>query len=270
MDLWTDINFDKQNRALGAKPRDTRLGQHLNVLEESISPIPRNQWDGLIESVDEDESGLDSLVVEIKNQKQESSCASNATAQGGQIVQGAQYGLLNVVLLSAISLYNRVRGGRDAGSTIYENLEESAARGFVPLDTPTNREAFGDIVMPATGLNAAFPANWEPTGKMFAATEWYDIGSFDGFVTAILRGFPVVYGRQGHAICGCRVVKQNGVLKIKYANSWGVWGDKGFGYDTEGMLSSAIPSYGAFALRSMVVPRRVAEAMGATRSKRAA
>ena len=74
-------------------------------------------------------------------------------------------------------------------------------------------------------------------------------------MSALLAGFPVVGGRQGHAICYVRLVLVNGVLKLKYANSWGVWGDFGYGYDSLDLMAANIKSYGAWALRSVRIDR---------------
>jgi hypothetical protein len=157
--------------------------------------------------------------------------------------------------LSPISIYRFVANGPGSGSTISGNLRRLRDVGALPVDSDINRELLRkaglseDHVLKATGYYQQFPSGWESTAEYFRGLEFLDISSFEGIVSAILEGFPVCYGRAGHAICGVKVVKRNGVWTIKYANSWGNWGESGFGYDTESYISSAIRSYGAWALR---------------------
>jgi hypothetical protein len=169
------------------------------------------------------------------------------------------YGLKHWVEVSPISIYRWVTPGPGSGSTISDNLKQLRDVGMLPVNSDSNREVLRKVGLPeshvlaTTGYSQRFPDGWKDTAKFFRAAEWYDISSFDGFVSAILEGFPVCYGRAGHAICGVRVVKRNGVWTIKYANSWGNWGEGGYGYDSESYIAGAIRSYGAWALRCPVI-----------------
>jgi hypothetical protein len=78
------------------------------------------------------------------------------------------------------------------------------------------------------------------------------VRSYDGFITALLRGYPVVYGRSGHSICAVRPVFKGNKLYVKYANSWGNWGENGYGYDSENMIRAG--ASWAFAVRTVVDP----------------
>jgi hypothetical protein len=253
---FVDVDFEANasGRVLATKPRRDKCGAVYPVFEESIQEIPQSQWGDLVAKADAAGGMLDRLVTRIYDQGQEGSCASNATSQSNEILQATQLGKNEVVHLSAISLYKRVGGNAQSGSVISDNLDEMVARGILPLDTEENRKRFTHT-MPATGFSTPFPGGWEATGKQFGCQEWFDIATTAGFATALLIGMPVVYGRQGHAICGCRLVNRNGVWTVKYANSWGAWGDSGYGYDTLQSLAGVLGSYGAFAPRSLVYPQ---------------
>lgn len=245
-----DVDFDASPNATGCLPRSDRLGASFPVFEDdpTIDLIPRSDWDRLIEL--SEEHPLDSQVQRIMDQGQEGSCASNASAQCMEVLFHLAFGTDGYVPLSAMSLYKRVASGPNSGSTIDGNLRELQRRGILPLSTPENRAKY-KATMPHTGWSTPMPNNWEETAALFKAVEWFDVASFDGLATALFLGCPVCYGRTGHAICGVRMIKQSGGYVIRYANSWGNWGDNGYGYDTESAVSRAISSYGAWALRSV-------------------
>lgn len=234
-------------------PRTDRCGDYFPVYEGEFDIIPRAQWDDLIEQ----QNWLDDMVAKIKNQKSEGTCAANATNGGFETIWNNTLGLENWIEFSPIATYRWIAPGPDTGSVIGDNLRQIMTVGTLPVDSPESRAALTQMglnpnhVLQATGYYQTFPEGWKDTAAHFRVAEAWDTASFDGLVTAILRRFPVIYGRAGHAICGVRVVKRNGVYTIKYANSWGVWGDKGFGYDSESYISRAISSYGAFAIRAI-------------------
>ncbi len=180
-------------------------------------------------------------------------CASNAAAQCAEIVWSHIYGKDAFVQLSPMSLYRRVASSAQSGSTLDGNIDELAKRGILPVDNAENKERFGHT-HPSTGWNVTLPGGWEETARLFRAVEWFDVASFDGMVTALLSNYPVCYGRAGHAICGVAVRVDGGRYVVKYANSWGDWGEDGFGYDSEAAISGAIRSYGAWALRYVTMP----------------
>lgn len=246
-----DVDFSKCEQYTPGD-RGVRRSFGLAPYEERFALLSDAEIEQAIDAHAEHGGSLDLLVSRIYDQGQEGACASNATAQAHEIVQAQQYGIDAVVHLSAISLYKRVRlqGG---GSFIDDNWEELNSRGILPLDTPENREEFGDYCMPNVGKSLPFPSGWEGTGKLFAGLEATPINSVRGLKTAMLS-HPVVVGRDGHAICYCRLMRDRGRHVAKYANSWNQrWGDNGFGYDSESKIASS--ARWAFALRSVRVER---------------
>lgn len=230
-------------------PRTDRLGATWPIYEDVIDVIPRSSWPALVA---EQGLSLQPMVQKIKDQGQEFSCASNACSGGAEVLLTKQFGRENWVELSAISLYKRVASSAGDGSTINDNIREISTRGILPTDSDINKALFAHT-HPNTGFSRALPSGWETTATLFKVTEWFDIASMDGFISCILRGAPVFYGRASHAICAVWVVSQGGKYLIKYANSWGDWGEGGFGYDTESSLAAAIGSYGAVAPRSITL-----------------
>lgn len=220
--------------------------------EDKFGTIPESEWKSHIAAVDAAGGGLDLMVNWIYNQRNEGSCVGNASCQALEISQSIQFGKDKSAKLSAISLYKRIGSSPGSGAMVSDALDELTKRGALPLDTPENRAKYGNAVMPATGFYTQWPDNWEATAKGFRIHESLVIRSVEGLVSAILCNRPVVVGRAGHSICYTRFGYKDGGLVAKYANSWGEWGDNGFGYDSMGMIRSS--AGWAFAICSSTVP----------------
>lgn len=248
MTILIDVDFTQEPEYVNGDNGFDRFGSALPQLGDVVNVIPRSRWKELASQVDADPSGgMDKLAPRIYNQLRTVSCTSNAMGKATEIVEGASLGIANIVEKSAMSLYHRV-GGPRSGSSVNNNIDELCENGILPLDTPANRAAYQHVMANADGYQR-WPDGSEATARLFRGHEFFECRSVDEFITALLIGFPVVYGRSGHAICACRVVYQGNVLTVKYFNSWGDWGDQGFGYDSERMVRSG-SSY-AVALRSM-------------------
>jgi len=229
----------------GCDKRECLLGSEFPVLENSMDLIPRAEWGDLATEYD----GLESLESWTYDQRSEGSCASNSAAQAMEIAISSALGKERSVRLSAISLYTRVGRSAGSGSSIPSNISALAKKGILPLNTAENKKRFNHT-HPATGFSARLPLGWETTAALFKATEWFDIASFEGIATALLKGYPVCYGRAGHAITAVKLERRGGEWCLKYKNSWGSnWGQNGHGWDTESFCSRSINSYGAYAVR---------------------
>lgn len=249
---FVDVDFPSDNHFtfgdLGRRAfDDVSRGSYADV----VNLIPESQWKDEAAAIQAAGGGCSQLVSRIYNQGNEGSCVANACSQAHEIIQAKQAGKENVIHLSAISLYKRIGSSPNSGAMVSDGLEEMAERGILPLDTPENRAKFGTAVMPATGFRTAYPAGWEATAKQFAASEWFICESVNELITALLNQHPVVVGRSGHSICYCDPIYKDGALLVKYANSWGDWGEQGFGYDSLRMIKSS--ASWAFALRSVTV-----------------
>lgn len=255
IDQFTDVDFTRDPRYVRGDlgvPFARLFGGE--SYERAVGVLTDAEIARAMEQMEAEGGGADKLVTRIYDQRQEGSCVANATSQSHEIVQALQFGLENVVHLSAISLYKRIGRSPQSGAMVSDGIDEMRKRGILPLDTPENRARFGGSVMPNTGFSTPYPPGWEETAKQFAGFEGHVVESVQGILSALCNQHPVVVGREGHSICYCRVIDRSGKRVVKYANSWGNWGDEGFGYDTENQIRKS--ANWAFALRSVVVPTR--------------
>jgi hypothetical protein len=203
-------------------------------------------------------TSLEYMLRRAYNQKQEGSCVGNATTQGVEEVGYKQIGD-RMPELSAISLYKQIGRSASSGAMVSDAMVAIEETGILPLDTPANRQRFGNHVMPATGFSTRYPDGWKETAAKFRGVEFLVIrNSVSLIYSALCKGHPVVVGREGHSILYQRVMNRNGRRVVKYINSWGNWGDAGgnlqagFGYDTENQIRKS--ASWAFAIRSVTVP----------------
>lgn len=248
-DRALDVDFERDERYVFGDLGARVFG--LETFEQRFGVLSDAEIEECIDAADAAGGSLDLLISRIMNQRQEGSCASNATAQAVEVIQCKEHGPEGVILVSPISLYKRVARNAQSGSVISDNWDELNKRGILPLDTPENRARFGDHVMPHTGFNTPFPRGWEETAARLKGLEAWPISTVSGMYTAWAKGYPVVVGRDGHAILYVRLMRDARRRRVfKYANSWNDdWGDKGFGYDSESKFTQS--ARWAFALRAM-------------------
>lgn len=212
----------------GCLMRKTAPGVCCDLFADKIEVIPVNKWDELIPQVT-----LRPCVREIFDQDGVGSCASEATTQAVQVAMA--FSGRPWRQLSPWYVYHTVSGGRDMGSSIDENLEFARDNGIAPMDV-WGREK---------GWRSKPSAEADEAAKGFRIAEFYDITTVEEFGTALLKGFPVVYGSHAHAKCAVRLIDDS---QFEYANSWAPdWGDNGFG--REGFRGGVNWGYGAFAVR---------------------
>lgn len=215
----------------GCLPRSSKFGDVCKLAADGIELIPRDQWKDLIGTV-----SLRPCVRQILDQDGAGSCATESTTQSEMI--GREVAGLPFVLLNPWSIYRVTSGGRDNGSSIDENLVFARDTGILP-------EAYWPR---SKGFRATPPDGWEKVAARYRIDEFFDIGSIDEVGSALLRGFAVVFGWSGHS---CIMTRLLSTITAEYANSWGDWGDQGFGKIN---LNSINFGYGAFATRSVVIP----------------
>jgi hypothetical protein len=219
----------------GCLPRASRPGQWCSLFGERIPVIPVAQWGDLIGEVE-----LRSCVSKIKDQDGVGSCATESTSQAVEIVrqvEGQPW-----VELNPWSIYWNTSGGSDNGSSIDENLVYARDYGICP-ESIWPREKGWKAKPSAEALTAA---------KEYRIVEFYDVGTTEEIGTALLLGFPVVFGWQGHS---CVLTQLLTVTTAEYANSWAPsWGDNGFGSIK---LSAINFQYGAWALRTATINAKV-------------
>ena len=212
----------------GCLPRVTAFGTCCKPMADEIEEIPRDQWPGLIGTV-----SLRPRVRQVLNQGSNGSCATESTTQGVMVardVAGLPFDLLN-----PLSIYHFTNGGSDNGSNIDSNLVHARDFGILP-------ESYWPR---SKGWRASPPTGYEKIAAKYRIDEFFDIASIDEIGTALLKGFAVVFGWSGHS---CILTDLLSTTTALYCNSWGNWGDAGFGKIN---LASINFGYGLFAIRSV-------------------
>lgn len=218
-----------ENKRTGCLPRKSKFGEVCDLLADRIDILDQDKWGEFIGKVTSSQ-----WVNQILDQDGVGSCATESTTQGDMQIRA--YNGLSFELLNPWFIYYHTSGGRDNGSNIDTNLEFARDKGIAP-----------ESVWPRSkGWRA------KPSREAYAAAlnyrldEFFDIGTVREVGSALCFGFPVVFGWQGHSCVLCDLLSET---TARYANSWGDWGDKGFGTIR---LSSINFAYGAFAVRSVV------------------
>jgi hypothetical protein len=219
------------NYARGCLPRVTIPGEHprLKVMGTDGTPEP-------VDPREPDVIDPDLYVKAIINQGNQGSCCGCAGVDG-MMASRAMQGLPHI-LLSQASLYGRGNGGRDQGmaiDTCLQLLMEDGG-GACPADLidPMDWRGF---------WAGTWPENWRTVAAGFRVLEAYDCQTVEHVRACYKRGFPVIYGAEGHA-----VVRIGDDLDI---NSWGKsWGYNGLGrWVSESTIARQIGMYGAWGLR---------------------
>jgi hypothetical protein len=195
----------------------------------------------------------------ISNQDGAGSCAGNSATY-------TLYTTLRLRMSSEIPLLNPwslyggkengrrrgTSGGRDAGSSLGANLRVLRDVGVLP-EVVHPQGGWSSYAIQSRpdydGLWKELPNGWREVAKFFRVDEFWEITSTEEIIACILMEFGVVFGWQGHS---CYLVELLDEKTALYANSWGNWGDKGFG---KIRLKDINFGYGCYAYRSVVSPR---------------
>ena len=248
-DEFLDVDFPSQPQFVFGDRGKLPFQEAGPCFEDIYANYTDKEIEEAIEQQDSIGGHLDLLVTRIYDQKQEGSCVGNATCQAIEIVLNRQHGPDRVVHLSAISLYKQIGTSPNSGAYVSDGWKAIHSTGVLPLDNEENRARFKHV-MPNTGFHLPYPAGWKETAALFRGLEYTPINTLQGLKTASVKGFPIVVGREGHSIPYVRLMfDSRGNLVFKYPNSWGNWGDNGYGYDTISQIRKAA-SY-AFAVRSV-------------------
>lgn len=197
--------------------------------------IPQSQWKEIVRARQDEDVSMRNLVRMILDQNGRGSCSQEEAAGATMLVRermGQPF-----VGLNPWPGYWRISGGR-GGTSISSAYRAAREWGFPPFD-----------LVPRSGSCKQQPQSvWDEAYK-YRLDEVLDVHGREEGISAILNGFCVGYGRDNHAILAVAVVLINGTLYIIYLNSWGKWGDKGFGTDPMRKFGN---NYGMFASRTAV------------------
>lgn len=239
-------------------PVEDAPGKFCGFFGDRLEVYPESEWR---ERWEANKPSLRPFVHRIKDQGREGSCTSNAGTGCWETLASFAYGVEFV--LSAMSLYKRCGSGPNSGSTVGCNMRKLRDEGALPA--PHEREIVRRLGLnpehcfPETGWRNRLPSGWQETAKHFRLDEFFEIRNIEEFVSALLQGYAVHYGRRGHSIYGVALTYKDGRPYCEYANSWGNWGDEGFGYDTISGLRRSINQYGAYCYNNVHLPDALLE-----------
>jgi hypothetical protein len=227
--------------ATGCLPRTSKVGGNsLFPVAGSVDAcpiLPRSAWS---------ECSIRHKVWTVIDQNPQNSCCPSATAGAAMLLR--ELAGEKRILLSQGSLYGQINGGRDAGANIEDALAAMMRTGICPAKTIDSQ----------AWHTRRWPNDWEAEAKKYRLLEAFDCPTFDAVASAVQRSMPVVFGvywgSGGHAVAAVGLKKIDRSWGLEFLNSWGAdWADNGFGVLPESKCGG-IKSFGAFALRSVVVP----------------
>ena len=212
----------------GCLPRKSKPGEWCPMASERIKIIPSGDWPAAAAELGDN---LRKHVPVTLDQNGDGSCACESSTGDVMLIRAVAG--LPFVLLNPLYVYHTTSHGVDEGSSIDENLAFIRENGIAP-----------ESVWPRSkGWRAKPSAEAVEAAKAFKIEEFWDIASLNEFVSALLTGYCVVFGSNGHAVLA---VQHMGSYPL-VLNSWGNWEDGGFG---KWCSYNAINwNYGAFAVR---------------------
>lgn len=264
-----DLDFDDDPTAM-----EGFFGCHIDPAEKSDPMcgqfnsawiIPKAEWKDMVEFIEEKKTALPYYRIHRNNQNPESSCVHNVAEVVRDCMRSKTLGLPYHIKCSPMSSYCRVTTRRHSGSMMWGALQATKAgirgNGQMPEDNPRNRAIFGKHVF---HQNTPFAYNhgakyykdgWQDVAQWFTVVEWYAINSYEEFVSALIRGWGVCYGRSGHSIAGLQPVMYQGSVACKYLDSYGHGrGTDGYLIDTWRKMSTG----GAWCCREVTLPPNLA------------
>ena len=139
------------------------------------------------------------------------------------------------VTLNPYMIYQTTSGGRDAGSTLSATVSFLRNNGCASAAVWPRSNGWRTTPSQAARQDALKYRQL----KVVRVRNWAEFG------TMLLHAYPVYFGYSGHAIFASRLIAPN---RLRYKNSWGAWGDNGYGTLSN---SSIMQSYGMYVFVSV-------------------
>jgi len=198
--------------------------------------VPKDQWKTRAAAIRDD---LRRTVAQIYSQGKTSACVGFSAAQACETTFTRTYGIKHRVALSGMSVYDRIGNSLMSGAYIPDGIACLQKDGPLPLDTPENRAKY-PVCFPGLSYKWKRPSGWEDVAAMFKVTKAAKASGKEMIASAMLKKRTGIYGRSRHAVPPVYLDFDGNSPMLAYANSWGDWGDEGFGYDSERVFSDLI------------------------------
>lgn len=228
----------------------------------SWARIDRSEWDDRIREHEKHQSSADYYSDRFTHQGNSHECVCHAASQVFLVAWNRQFGGTKYsVWPSPVHLYTRLTGGRRwGGSNVHHSLRVMIAEGVVPEhDGPAGDNAqyerFQYTCHQTSGRTEShwptsgwirpgdFPSNWKETAKQFRVLEAFTIPDREAHASALLHGWAINNGRNGHSIPHMNLVKRSGRYYSRYKDSYNV-----FRFDSEGLWG------GGYCVRAVTMP----------------
>jgi hypothetical protein len=209
---------------IGKKPGPSPF----RAVRDAIPLIPRGEWK---DRINEGQGNFlsDFILasnIPVKDQDGLGYCWVYASTTAVEVVRALEG--LPLAVLSPESVGGPITGWRNEGGYGEDACKQLA-------DAGACLESFMDA--PNSLSHKRWKAGWEADCANHKIDhEWWDVTTFDEIITLLLARQPVSVGLDwwGHQVCFTDpVILDNGEVGVKFRNSWGDWGEDGFGTLTE-------------------------------------
>jgi len=187
--------------------------------------VPQDDWQREIEAYHDAQADWFSLCkaasLDPMNQASTNFCWSNATLGCLELIR-LRSGV-ETVRLSPASVACPITNFRNRGGWGLNAIKRIASHGACPVN-----------VWPANAISSKYDNNnSRQIAAQYRVVEWVELQprNLTQLISALLRGLPVSVGYNWwrHQVIACDPLWINGKPAIRIRNSWGGWGDYGFG-----------------------------------------
>lgn len=192
--------------------------------------IPRSEWPDRIADMERTKSRLSDICTQAGipplNQNGTNYCWAHGPVTGLEIMRAVNG--LPYVNLSAASVAAPIKNGANQGGWGGDALEYMVSHGVATAE-------FWPLNSRSMSLNSK--PEVIASREKHKVTEWLDLSNrnFDQLMTCLLLRIPVAVGYNwwSHEVCAVDPVYDGGKFQVRIRNSWGNWGDNGYGLLSE-------------------------------------
>ena len=224
--------------------------------------IDRSEWSDRIREMEKHKAFAEHFSDRFTHQGKSHECVCHAAQQLFMAAYNRQLGgTKHSVYFSPLSLYTRITDGtRWGGSNVQRSLRVLMSEGILPEhDGPAGKNSqykrFRHTLHQTSGRDMPhwptngwvkpnrLPDGWEETAKHFRVIEAFTIPERKAHASALLHGWAVCNGRNGHSIPHMALKKDGRKYLSKYKDSYNL-----YRYDSEKLWG------GGYCIRAVTLP----------------